>query len=165
MWGQRAESPQGADGLQGLPGQNGFVFEFENINFTSGNEYRVRLTYPGDFEGLTSDVALVYFLWGEDNGAEIWRLLPQHILFDDGGILQYNFDFTGGDADVFLKANFPLAELAAVDTDNWVARVVVVPGSFWESSRIDVSDYNAVAEMLDLPNIAPDRSEYPQRSN
>lgn len=124
------QGPQGNDGAPGIQGESGFVFEFDNINFTAGNGYKVLLPYPDNFEGLTSDVALVYFLWGEENGAEIWRLLPQQILFDDGGILIYNYDFTGGDASVFLQANFPLAELGAIDTDNWVARVVVVPGRF-----------------------------------
>lgn len=157
---------QGNDGPQGIPGEGGsYVFEFESINFTAGNDYRVILPYE-NFDGLTSDVSLVYFLWGEseETGAEIWRLLPQMVLFDDGGILNYNFDFTAGDASVFLQANFPLAELGAIDTDNWVARVVVIPGKFWESNRVDMSDYYAVTEMMGVQNPIKDRTGYPKRT-
>jgi hypothetical protein len=159
------EGPKGNDGLNGAAGENAFVFEFEDINFTAGNDYKVLLKYPNGFDGLTSDVALVYFLWNVEDGVEIWRMLPQTVFFDGGGLLQYNFDFTAGDVSVFLKANFPLGQLGAIDTDNWIARVVVVPGNFFNGSRIDFSDYNEVKELLGLPEIVKERIDYPIRSN
>ncbi len=165
---QGPRGPQGNDGAQGIPGESsGIVFEFDGIDFTAGNDYSVFLNYPENFDGLVTDVALVYFLWevqqvnGED--VEIWRLLPQNVLYGDGGILQYNFDFTASDARVFLQANFPLGELGAADTDDWVARVVIVPGDFWDNGRVDVSDYNNVKEMLGLPEIDRDYSNTPVR--
>ena len=132
------EGPKGDTGPQGpagAPGESGYVFEYENINFTSGDNYSVLLEYPDDFEGLESDVALVYLLWPLEDGLDydVWRPLSQQVLFTDG-TLQYNYDFTAFDTRLFLEANFPLDELAAIDTDNWVARVVIVPGSFWASS-------------------------------
>lgn len=144
------QGPRGFDGLDGEDGENAFVFEYIDINFTAPN-YEVFLNYPETFNGLESDVALVYLLWGteEVNGEvlEIWRLLPQTVLFVDG-TLQYNYDFTRNDTRLFLSANFPLDELAAIDTDQWIARVVIVPGDFYDGGRIDLADYQAVVEAL-----------------
>lgn len=152
--------PEGPQGPQGAPGESGYVFEYENINFTAP-DYEVILSYPDDFEGLASDVAVVYLLWdvqnidGED--VEIWRQLPQTVITDDG-ILQYNFDFTKYDVRLFLDAQFPLDNLTAMDTDEWVARVVIVPGDFWNTGgRLDLADYNQVKETLGLPDFAPKR--------
>lgn len=151
---------QGPVGPSGAAGENGYVFEYENIDFTASNNFELLLEYPSDFEGVNSDVALVYFLWPleDDLDYDVWRPLPQQVLFDDG-ILQYNFDFTATDVRLFLSANFSLNELAAIHTDGWVARVVVVPGNFWNNGRIDFSDYNQVKEMLGLPDLNVRTSE------
>jgi hypothetical protein len=150
------EGPTGPEGPQGPAGESGFVFEFEDINFTSP-EYDVFLTYPNDFEGLDSDVALVYLLWGVENvdgvDLEVWRQLSQTVI-DERGSLIYNYDFTKNDVRLFLQATYPLDSLQAIDTDNWIARVVVVPGSFWASSRIQsLIEYNDLKEALNLPDL------------
>jgi hypothetical protein len=40
------------------------------------------------------------------------------------------------------------------DTDNWIARVVVVPGDFWASSRLvnGMIEYQDLKEALLLPD-------------
>lgn len=149
--------PQGPEGPQGPQGESGYVFEYENIDFTAP-DYEVFLPYPDDFESLTSDVALVYLLWdiveidGEDT--EVWRQIPQTVLVD-AGTLQYNFDFTTGDIRLFMEADFDRSILGAIDTDDWVARVVIVPGEFWNSSRIANEEvaYDDIVEMLGLPEM------------
>lgn len=149
--------PEGPEGPQGPAGESGFVFEFENINFTSP-DYEVFLTYPPDFEGVDSDVALVYFFWnvetvdGED--LIIWRPLPQTVI-DERGSLVYNYDFTKNDVRLFLQGTFNLDELQAIDTDDWIARVVVVPGNFWASARIQegMMEYHNIVEALGLPDL------------
>ncbi|MFT6865419.1 MAG: hypothetical protein ACJA08_000237 [Cyclobacteriaceae bacterium] len=163
--------PRGDDGPigpQGAQGENGYVFEYENIDFTSSNNYEVFLTYPSDFEGLESDVAIVYLLWDvqevDGQSVDIWRPLAQQILFTDG-ILQYNFDFSKNDVRLFLAANFSLDELIAIDTDGWVARVVVVPGTFWGSGRVAVNDYDEVKSILGLPELATERKGNYSRRN
>jgi len=142
--------PQGPVGPEGAPGESGYVFEWSNINFTADNDYEVFLEYPEDFEVYDSDVALVYIT--KDYGEVIWKALPQSVIHPNG-LLQYNFDFTKYDVRLFLNADFDLDILGAVDTDGWVARVVVVPGNFWNTGRIDLSDYNAVKEALRLPTL------------
>ncbi|MEQ9305867.1 MAG: hypothetical protein RJQ14_18280, partial [Marinoscillum sp.] len=148
--------PQGPQGPQGADGESGYVFEWENVDFTAP-EYEVLLSYPDNFEGFDSDVALVYFLWDAyttDGGeeVEVWRQLSQNILTDDG-IHQYNYEFSKYNVLLIMDAEFPLDMLRAMDTDNWVVRVVVVPGGFWNSGRIDFADYHEVEQMLGLPEI------------
>jgi hypothetical protein len=153
---QGPQGEQGPEGPEGPKGDSGFVFEFEDINFTSP-DYDVFLTYPPSFEGFDSDVALVYLLWGVENvdgvDLEVWRQLPQTVI-DERGSLIYNFDFTKNDVRLFLEATFNLDQLEAIDTDNWIARVVVVPGDFWASSRFTgLIEYNDLKEALNLPDL------------
>ncbi len=148
--------PQGPTGPTGADGQSGFVFEWENVNFTAPN-YEVILPFPDNFEGLNSDVSIVYLLWDSYTNAnnevvEVWRQLSQTILRPEGALI-YNADFSKYDARVFLDAQFSLDQLTADATDNWIVRVVVVPGDFWNSGRVDFSDYNQVEEMLGLPKL------------
>ena len=151
------QGPQGPQGPEGPQGESGFVFEYEEVTFTDP-DYDVILPFPENFESLPSDVALVYLLWEivEIDGidTEIWRQVPQTVLTDQG-ILQYNFDFSMVDVRLFLEAEFDLAKLGAEDTDNWIARVVIVPGDFWNSSRLDADNlgYNELKELLGLPDL------------
>lgn len=148
--------PKGPIGPKGADGESGFVFEWENVDFTSP-DYEVILAYPDNFDVFSSDVALVYFLWdvyttNDGEEVEVWRQLSQNILTDNG-MLQYNYDFSMYDVRLFMDAEFPLDMLGAIDTDDWIVRVVVVPGEFWNSGRVDFSDYHAVEDMLGLPEL------------
>lgn len=159
--------PQGNDGPQGEKGESGYVFEYEDLNFTAP-KFELFLPFPDDFETLSSDVALVYLLWDVvDVGGvatEVWRQIPQTIL-TDLGTLQYNFDFSVADIRLFMDADFDLTKLGADDTDNWVARVVIVPGDFWNSARMASGGlpYNEVKEMLGLPDLATPTSTVKRR--
>jgi hypothetical protein len=161
------EGPRGPEGPQGPQGESGFVFEWENVNFTAP-DYDYYLAFPDDFESLSSDGALVYLLWDivEVDGVdtEVWRQIPQTIL-TEAGILQYNYDFTMGDVRLFLEADFDMSLLGALDTDNWVVRVVVVPGNFWNSSRIASKDmsYEEATELFGLPELATPKSVVERR--
>lgn len=145
---QGASGLNGADGLDGLNGEESFVFEYE-LSFTAPN-YDVRLNLPNDFVMLDSDVMLAFFLWEIRDGIEIWRSLPQTLYFQDG-VLHYNYDFTKNYADIFLDGTVDLDGLGADYTDNWIARVVVVPGQFANGrTSTDLSDYNDVKELFNL---------------
>lgn len=154
--------PQGIPGPAGVQGESGYVFEFSDVDFTAP-AYEVFLPFPNDFEVLVSDVVLVYLLWDvqEIDGVltEVWRPLPQTVFTLDG-TLQYNFDFTLLDTRLFLDANFPLDWLEAIDTDQWVARVVVAPGNFWGSGRlVETPSYEEVRATLGLPELNSSRSK------
>jgi hypothetical protein len=148
----------GRDGIDGLNGEESFVFEYE-FSFTAP-EYSILLNLPNTFTMLDSDVMLVYFLWEiTDNDTEVWRALPQSLFFTDG-ILHYNYDFTKFDATVFLDGTVDLDGLGADYTDNWIARVVVVPGQFADRTELDYSNYDAVKAHFNLSNSKLASSEY-----
>lgn len=142
----------GRDGLDGLDGEEAYVFEY-SADFVAP-DYSALFELPGDFVMLESDVALVYLLWEVlDDGTEIWRPLPIS-LFTADGLVQYSFDHSIFDVSVFLDAEFPLGFLTPNLTDNWIVRVVVVPGLFGTNGRyiapVNYEDYDAVREHYEL---------------
>jgi len=159
--------PQGIEGPQGIPGESGYAFEYIDINFT-GPEFEVFLPFPADFEVLISDVVLAYLLWDivEVDGVEqeVWRPLPQNIL-TEAGLLQYNFDFTVLDVRLFLDAEFALESLGAIDTDDWIARIVIVPASFWNGRSMDIPSYEELSKQLGLQERKPQSNRSVERRN
>ena len=147
--------PQGQMGPQGpagIDGESSYVFEYTNVDFFAP-DFEVILEYPSGFQGLDSDVALVYFLWDvqEINGqdVEIWRSLPQQV-FAPFGIIQYNYDFTKNDVRLFMEGTFNPNDLSSIDTDNWIVRVVIVPGDFWNGGRVSSYEYADIVKQLNL---------------
>jgi hypothetical protein len=74
--------------------------------------------------------------------------MPQTYYFNDGGELDYNYDFTRNDVNIFLDANFPLINLSSAWTQNQTFRIVIIPGYFSNRSavQVDFNDYNAVIQ-------------------
>ncbi len=157
------EGPIGPQGPQGVPGESGFLFEYTNIDFVAP-EYEVLLELPEDFEVFNEDKVLVYLLWDvTENDVDVWRLLPQNIIVD-GGFFQYNYDFTMFDVLLFMDATFPLDQLTDGDLLDQIVRVVVIPAQFWESGRVDFTNYHEVAEMLGIPETKPDIRNFKSRN-
>ena len=156
-FGSGPRGPQGPEGPEGTKGESAYLFEYSNVSFTAP-EFEVYLDYPFDFEGLDGDMHLVYFLWDiqeDENGdpLDIWRLLPQTIL-TDGGMLQYNYDASRIDTRLFMDAEFDLESLGAIDTDNWVVRIVVIPNTNWNARiAVDFTDYRTTEEAYGLPQL------------
>lgn len=151
----------GRDGIDGVNGDESFVFEYA-LNFTSP-DYSALLDLPSTFTMLDSDVMMIYLLWEvTDNGTEIWRAMPQSLFFSDG-ILHYNYDFTKFDATVFLDGTVDLDGLGANYTDNWIARVVVIPGQFSGRTDINLSSYDEVKAAFDLSDSKLANSNYSKK--
>lgn len=154
--------PPGRDGLNGADGANGAngvniegtVLEIRGT-FSVDNDYRLFYEFPQTVEVFESDLVLVYLLFeqtDDPNGGDpidVWRLLPQTRILDQG-LLQYNYDHTFIDVNIFLEADFDLGTLLAGDTDNQVFRIAVVPASFGQNASIDLSNLNTVMSKLDL---------------
>lgn len=142
----------GPMGPPGEDGQNGgleyaTIYEIEG-DFTSGNDYRFGYNFPGD--GIyEDDIVLVYILWDVVDGLDIWRLCPQTIVVDEG-VIQYNFDYTYIDVQVFLEFTVPENSLLPVETNNQVFRIAVVPGKFAALKSVDVSDINSILEYPEI---------------
>ncbi|GAB4231296.1 MAG: hypothetical protein Tsb0034_03560 [Ekhidna sp.] len=152
----------GRDGLDGLNGEESFVFEYE-FSFTAP-DYSVLLNLPEDFTMLDSDVMLVYLLWEVTNdGTEVWRSLAQTLYLNDG-VLSYNYDFSLFDASIFLDGTINLNTLGADFTDNWIARVVVVPAQYANGrTSIDFNNYDEVKAFYDLSPSALAKKGYIRR--
>jgi len=140
------EGPQGPPGFDGQDG--GLIvssaFEIE-LDFNAANNFE--FIEPYGFEVFPSDVTLVYILWDTIDGQDVWRLLPQDVLFDDG-VLVYNFDFTRDDVRFFLDGTTDLLALDPVWTQGQVFRVVVVP-----ADNVDSIDINNLDAIISLGNI------------
>lgn len=140
------EGPMGPPGAPGEDGTNlmGTVFEFEG-DFTPSNNYELFFDFPSGFKVYDTDVALVYILWDVVNvngkNTDVWRLLPQTIVLDEG-VIQYNFDYTIYDVRVFLEATIPFNELLPAETQDQVFRIAVLPADFVASKK--------AAEIMDL---------------
>jgi hypothetical protein len=120
------------------------VFQYNNVNFTSGNGYSVLLNFPHSI--FSSDMVLVYRRSGNSSAGAIWKLLPETYYFDDGTLdFGYQNDFTRFDAEVVLFG-YDLPGLSSDFRLNQVIRVVVIPAYFGNKTAnpVDTKDYEAV---------------------
>lgn len=147
--------PPGYDGRDGINGQDG-VNILGNVIDIEGDfipdDYSIFYEFPQTVEVFETDVVLVYILWeqtedGNGEPVDIWRLLPQTRLLDQG-ILQYNYDYTFFDVSIFLESDFDLGTLPPGDTDAQVFRIAILPAEFAIGSKLDRSNINAVMATL-----------------
>jgi hypothetical protein len=150
------QGPPGQDGLDGLDGESflGSVFEIQG-DFLPENEFRLSFDFPNTIEVFESDIVLVYILWeqAEVNGGadliDVWRLLPQTVFIEDK-ILQYNFDYTFSDVQIFLDGTIDFNNLLPGEALDQVFRIVVFPADFAKNNRLDISDYNLMMKSLKI---------------
>ncbi len=118
-------------------------------SFNAANNYSKLITLNPPI--YNSDMVLVYRLFDVINGQNLWRQLPQAVYLVQGE-LDYNFDFTRNDINIFLESNFDLNTLGATWSQNQVFRVVIIPGylSNKNSKTIDFNDYNAVVKAFNI---------------
>lgn len=144
--------PPGLTGSPGAPGEDGGIivssaFEIE-VDFNTDNGFSHTEAYGNNFEVHETDVTLVYMSWETIDGKDIWRLLPQSVIFDDGTLV-YNYDFTQTDVRFFLDGTKNLTTLDDEWTQKQVFRVVVIPA---DNLGVDVSNLNAVMEANNITN-------------
>ncbi|WP_036194705.1 hypothetical protein [Maribacter antarcticus] len=144
----------GRDGVDGVNGVNtlGQVLDIEG-SFTFENDFAILYEFPQTVEVFESDIVLVYLLWdqtedGNGEAVDIWRLMPQTRILDQG-LLQYNFDYTFLDVNLFLESNFDLTTLQPGDTDNQVFRIAVLPADLTEG-KLDKSSIQSVMGSLNI---------------
>jgi hypothetical protein len=127
------------------------VFEYSNVDLTSGNGYSALLTFP--HATYSSDMVLVYRLADYGSAGDVWKLLPETYYFSDGTLdFGYDNDFTRYDAQVNLFG-FDLPGLPVGNRLDQVFRVVVIPAYLNNKSatgKLDFEDYNTVKEYYKL---------------
>ncbi len=121
-------------------------------SFSQANQFRRFVTINPPI--FASDMILVYHLYEVDptTGLDVWRLMPQTYFFTGGGELDYNYDFTREDVQLFLDANFDMNTLSPAWTQNQTFRIVIIPGYFSgkNSSKVDFNDYNATLKAYNI---------------
>ena len=126
------------------------VFEYTNVDLTSGNGYRAILNFP--HPTYTSDMVLVYRLADYGSAGDVWKLLPETYYFNDGTLdFGYRNDFTRFDAEVTLFG-FDLLGLNTSFKLDQIFRIVIIPGYFGNknAANIDFSNYSEVERYFKL---------------
>ncbi|BAO55279.1 dihydrolipoamide dehydrogenase [Nonlabens marinus] len=149
---------EGDQGPPGFDGVNIVAQSFETtVNF-SAPDYSVLVPYPNNITVFPNDMTLAYILFDQvpgNNGGlvDVWRLLPQ-TLYTDFGEFQYNYDFTNGDATLFLDgpASTDFNNLTTADLNNQTFRIVILPAELANNPLLDVTDYEAVMNLANLNN-------------
>ena len=141
---QSCSVPEGPPGQQGQPGYNVEAEVFEvTTTFSQSNGFAKLVTLNPPI--LSSDMVLVYRLYGASGGSDLWRLLPQTVYVAQGNF-DYNYDFTKNDINIFLDASFDLNTLALAWTQNQTFRVVIIPGYFSKTGKVIAKDYKSVVQ-------------------
>jgi len=124
------------------------VFEV-TTSFSASNNFAKLITLNPPI--YSSDMVLVYRLFDVVDFQDVWRSLPQTVYLPQGD-LDYNFDFTRNDINIFLDSNFDLTTLSPMWAQNQVFRVVIIPGylSNKNSKTIDFNDYNSVVKAFNI---------------
>ena len=159
------QGPPGYDGLDGLDGLEGAdciqgqVVEVEGVNFGydgDANLFSTLINFSDitDFEVFESDAVLVYRYVGsiptDDGGtADLWSQIPQNYFLDEGTI-QYVFEHTFIDLELFIDGNFDLSTLSTDFTDDQIFRIVFIPSEYAEASRLDTSNIQNVMSSLGI---------------
>ncbi|MDJ1506352.1 hypothetical protein [Xanthocytophaga agilis] len=142
------KGPEGPAGPQGAPGPLALAYEVE-FDLTSSNDYGIYYTFPTQDNIQPSDVALTYILTGQDNGVDIWKLMPAGDPFVEDAFIDFDFTYQ----DVFIYAYTVGQNLPSAMNDR-VARIVVIPADFSPNARkalnIDYNDYNQVKKAFNL---------------
>jgi hypothetical protein len=131
----------------------GSVFEIKG-DFTPSNDWSLYYKFPATFEVFESDVVLVYILWDQvtDKSGkvqDVWRLLPQTIVLKEG-VLQYNFDYTLNDVEIFLGGTIDLHTLLPAESKDQVFRIVVLPADFAMENSINLTNFDLVMKSLNV---------------
>lgn len=131
------------------------IFEAEVFEFPASlnnNNFSVVGRFSRDI--LSSDHILIYRLYGQDGGTDVWRLIPQTVYFNNGDEFDYNYDFTKRDFRIFMEGNFDLNTLSNQHWNTYVTnqifRIVVIPGRL--QYKMNFSDYETTIRTLGLEN-------------
>lgn len=147
-------SLQSCEGPAGPPGRDGYnieaeVFELRNVNFGFSSQFGYSIYQELNPPILNSDVILIYRMAGTINSSTpIWEQIPRTLYLNEGE-LDFDFDFSRVDFTIYAGGTYNLA-LTPQYLNNQTFRIVIIPGYFGNSFRVDYSDYESVMNMLEL---------------
>lgn len=120
------------------------VFDLKNVNFDLvDNVFTISRTLNTPM--YDTDVMLIYMQNGATNdGSPIWQQIPINFYLAGGNEVDYNFDFSKYDFQIYAGGTFDLTGTTYVN--NKTFRIVFVPASFGknEDNQVDYSNYESV---------------------
>ncbi|AYN00342.1 hypothetical protein [Chryseobacterium sp. 3008163] len=128
------------------------VFEISrSFQYNSSSDQHFINQSISQYGMLDSDVALVYRLKGLSGSNKIWEQIPKTIYLNNGEELDYDFDFTKNDIQIYLSGTYNVTTTPEF-YNNQTFRIVLVPAGFLKSSNpsVDYSDYNAVVKYYNI---------------
>lgn len=102
-----------------------------------------------------SDMALVYRLKDMSGTNDVWEQIPKTVYFNNGNEIDYDFDFTKNDVQIYIGANYDLSTTTQF-LNNQTFRIVLVPAGFLNKGAkppVDYSDYNAVIKYFKINDL------------
>ena len=124
------------------------VYEFRNENFTlKDGFYTITKTFNNPL--FNGDMVLIFKQDGIINGNQIWVPLPKSYYTSDG-YLEYTFDFTNNDIQIYADADFSLTNTPYIKGQTF--RILIVPAILGRSanSTVDLTDYNSVIKYYNI---------------
>lgn len=101
---------------------------------------------------LDSDMVLVYRLKALSGSNKVWEQIPKTIYLNNGQEVDYDFDFTKNDVQIYVDGTYDVTTTPAY-YNNQTFRIVLVPAGFLNkgaSAPVDYSDYNAVVKYFNI---------------
>ncbi|MBC9796568.1 hypothetical protein [Sinomicrobium weinanense] len=147
------EGDQGPPGEDGLDGAIGTTYDFF-VDFNESNGYSHTLLFADKgIEVFESDGVLVYrsseYYEDPEGEIDIWKPLSQRVYFTNGDILEYDFEHTFGEVNIFLGGNIEdFGTLSDEYTQNQLFRIIVAPSDFINNANVNLNDYNSVVKEL-----------------
>ena len=115
-----------------------------------GEQHAIR-EIIGNYGMQDSDKVLVYRLKGVSGGLDIWEQIPKTIYLSDGNEVDYDFDFTKNDVQIYVNATYNIVGSTEF-YNNQTFRIVLVPAGYLNkgAAQVDYSDYNAVIKYYNI---------------
>lgn len=145
--------PPGPEGPQGPAGPVGQGFEVQT-SFNRSNDYSTIFAFPNSAEVLPTDIVMVYLLWEVDPGTgnDVWQPLPVSIFFNDGE-LQYAFDHTLADVQLFLTGDKEPGTVGPEYTQDQIFRVAILPVDYLQNNKININSMEDVMSAIGFDNL------------
>lgn len=115
-------------------------------SFTATDDYTLIFDFPQTL--YSTDVVLVYRRTGTDGGNPIWQQIPRTLFLDEGE-LDYDFDFSVNNAQIYAGGGIDFAAQSSTFANNYLNnqtfRIVLVPADPGTGKKaVDYSNYDEV---------------------
>jgi|SRR5690606_10047765 len=128
------------------------VFDITNVDFDFvDGGYSIYREFQNPM--YSTDVLLVYIQNGGTSSSPVWQQIPYTFYLSEGE-LDYNFDFSQYDVQIYAGGTFELAGTPYVN--NKTFRIVFVPADYGnKNTQVDYSDYNSVIKHFHIDDSNP----------